>query len=274
MLRRVTQPPFIAGLLAGIIQTIKTIDNMKNIGLIILVFLTFTFCGSRHEGEQKTGLLSNLVKITDNEDKGVKEILKNYGGQCKYSIGMTISASDGNKKYFELEMSKSELIEKYSQIVEMPASNVAYLFYKNLKEEKSKYDEIHIVIIFNDGAQKTFVYPVARLETVNKKMAIVNKLIGLIKDKKFEAIKPMLNDTSFVKYDKNELINSMAKIEPTIGTIKEFLPYGFRFHEMDNGRENLHISGVIIRDQQSNEFSIDIDPNSTKEEVIIFDYKL
>lgn len=247
---------------------------MKKIGLSILVALTIASCGNRHEGEEKTSVLSNLISITDNEYKGVKEILDFYGGQCKYSIGASASTNEGSKKYFELEMSKSEEIEKYSQVVEMPASNVAYLFYKNLTEEKANYSEIHSVIIFNDGSKKTFKYPVDKLEIVNTKMTLVNKVIGLIKDKNFEAIKPMLNDTSFVRYNKNELINNITKIDPTFGTVKEFMLYGFRFNKLENGKEILHYSGAIIRDKQSNEFSIDLDPNSTNDEIIILQYKL
>ena len=83
---------------------------MKVFKLILFGLISLTACGQRHEGEKKTGLLSHMVSITDNEDKGVKEILAFYDGQCKYSIGM-----DGAKKYFELEMSQSELLEQYAK---------------------------------------------------------------------------------------------------------------------------------------------------------------
>lgn len=47
-------------------------------------------------------LVSSCASITDNEDKGVKDILGFYGGYCKYSIGIVASTSEGKKKYFEL----------------------------------------------------------------------------------------------------------------------------------------------------------------------------
>jgi hypothetical protein len=243
---------------------------MKRIGLSILVAFTITSCGNKHDGEKKPGLLSNLVSITDNEDKGVKEILAYYSGECKYSIG----AENGGKRYFELEMSKSQAIEKYAHIVEMPASNIAYLFYKNLKQEKSNYDEIHTVIILNNGDKKAFTFSPEKLEIVGKKMMLVNKVVELIKNKNFEAIKPMLNNTSLVKYDKNELVANLSKVDPTFGTVKKFLTYGFRFNKSDGGKEILHISGALIRDKQSHEFSVDLDLNSTKDEILILQYKL
>ena len=248
---------------------------MKNITLIFLTALTIISCDNKRDGEEKPTLLSNALSITDNEDKGVKEILEYYGGNCKYAIGASVSTDEGSKKYFELEMSKSDAIEKYAQIIEMPASNIAYLFYRNLKDEKSNYNEIQTVIIFNDATKKTFTYSVDKLELVKNKMLLVNKLVDLLKIKNFEAIKPMLDEKSSpLKYDKNDLIYNISKIDSMYGQIKEFLPYGFRFKKLENGKELLHISGALIRDKQSNEFSVDLDPESTKDEIFILQYKL
>ena len=247
---------------------------MKSLGLIIAITLTLASCADKHEGEQKTGLLSNLVGITDNEDKGVKEILDYYGGQCKYAIGATASTESGSKKYFELEMSKSDPFEKYAQIVEMPASNVAYLFYKNLKEEKTKYDEIHTVVIFNDGTKKTFVFDSKQLDLVVKAMPSVLKVVDILKSKNYSSLSPMLNDSTLMEYDKKGLISNIEKMDPQFGIIKEFIPYGFRTKNLDNGKKVLHISGALMRDKQSNEFSVDLNPDSPTDEIYLIQYKL
>ena len=52
----------------------KAVFVMGIIGLLI------SGCAEKKKGEQKTTLLSNFVSITDNEDKGVKEVLRFYGG--------------------------------------------------------------------------------------------------------------------------------------------------------------------------------------------------
>lgn len=208
---------------------------MKYLGLSILIAstLTITSCDNRHEGEQKPTLLSNALSITDNEDKGIKEILDFYGGYCKYAIGASASTETGKKKYFELELSKSEVIEEKAKVAQMQASNIAYLFYKNLnKEERANYDEIHTVLIFADGEKMTFEYPFKQLELVNQKMKVVNKVVGLIKVKNFEALRPILNDTALVTYDKNELITNLVKVDPQFDNITEgFRPFGFRINK-------------------------------------------
>jgi hypothetical protein len=58
----------------------------------ILTALFFTSCGTKHPGEKKTTLASHLLGISDNEDKGIKEIIGLYGGECEYGF----SKSTGN----------------------------------------------------------------------------------------------------------------------------------------------------------------------------------
>lgn len=251
---------------------------MKYLRILILFAstLTITSCGKRHEGEQKPSLLSNALSITDNEDKGVKEILDFYGGYCKYSIGASASTATGKKKYFELELSKSEFIDEKAKVAQMPASNIAYLFYKNLnKEERAIYDEIHTVLIFSDGETMTFEFPSNQLELVDQRMKVVNKIVGLIKEKNFEALRPLLNDTALVNYDKEELITNITNIDPQFGNVTEgFRPFGFRINKAKDGTDVLHISGAIIRDKQSNEFSVDLDLNGKDDNIFVLQYKL
>jgi len=260
------------------INKINIDRKMKHLGISILIAsaLAITSCGNRHEGEQKPSLLSNALSITDNEDKGVKEILSFYGGYCKYSVGASASTETGKKKYFELELSKSDAIEERADVAQMPASNIAYLFYKNLnKEERANYDEIHTVLIFADGEKMTFEYPSKQLELVDQRMKIVYKVVGLIKEKNFEALRPMLNDTELVTYDKNELITNLTNVDPQFGNVTEgFRPFGFRINIAKDGTEVLHISGAIIRDKQSNEFSVDLDLNGKDDNIFILQYKL
>jgi hypothetical protein len=249
---------------------------MKKLGLSILIAFTITACGTKHEGEEKPSLLSNALSITDNEDKGVKEILDFYAGYCKYAVGASASTNGDDKKYFELELSKSDAIEARANVAEMPASNIAYLFYKNLnKEEQNNYSEIHTVLIFADGSKMTFEFPTQQLELVKQKMILVNKVVGLIKEKKFDELEPFLNDTALVRYDKKELIAKLKSVDSDYGNVTEgFVPFGFRVGELKNGISVLHLAGAIIRDKQSNEFSVDLDINSKEDKIYILQYKL
>src|SRR5262245_43956052 len=78
---------------------------------LLLVVLFYSSCRPKHKGEKKTGLLSHLVSITNNEDKGIKEIIAFYGGQCEYGIKKTVYIDKDNETVFWLKFSKSASID-------------------------------------------------------------------------------------------------------------------------------------------------------------------
>ena len=238
-------------------------------------FLLLTSCAEKREGELKPGLFSNFVSITNNEDNGVKKILDFYGGYCKYAIGASASTDDGKKKYFELELSKSRGLEKQRATPALIASNVAYIFFSNLKEERKNYDEIHTVLIFADGKKETFEFPIQQLQLVENRMAVVNKIVALIKEKNFEALRPMLAESDLFPHDENQIIASLKAVDPQFGNVTEgFRLFGFRINKTKYGAEIVHIAGAVIRDKQSNMFSVDLNLNSKDDKAYKLDYQL
>ncbi|MEL6562557.1 MAG: hypothetical protein AAFQ94_30585 [Bacteroidota bacterium] len=243
---------------------------------LMLIALTISGC-SRKEGEQKSGLLSYLINISDNEDKGVKDVLGFYGGKCEYSIGKSVS-NGKSKKFFELRLFESEAIEQFSNNPKFAASNIAYRFYRNLNEqERGNYTHIRPVIAFADGSETEFEFSTWELEVVDKRIPFLNKVVNIIREKKFDDLLPLLNDSSIVQYDKYELIENLKKGDPQFGNVTEegFRIFGYRIDALDNkGNDFLYFSGAIIRDIQANEFSLVLDPYSEKEEIFLLQYKM
>ena len=209
--------------------------------------------------------------LSANEQNGINQVLGFYGGSCKYSSGTL----PNGKTYFNIEMSNSPALDSAVKIAELSIANIAILFYSDLKEERSKYSEIRTSIILDLGQKAEQKYPVAKLETVLSKMWVVKRIVELIRVGNFDALGELLNDKSdLITYNKNDLLTKIRNAEPSLGNIKEFIPYGFMFVKTDTKKEVLHIAGVLQRDKQNNEFSIDFDPESTKDEAIFLNYKL
>ena len=256
--------------------TNKNFNLLKLLFRLSLLFLIFfSSCKPKHQGEKKTGLLSNLVSITENEDKGIKEIIEFYGGQCEYGVQNKVYTNKDNETNFWLKFSKSASVDSLAKVAELPVSNIAYIFYKNLDKEKSSYNQIQSELIFGDGGTMKFSYTIAQLEKVKSKIQLVDEIVNLIKNKNFKDIKNyLIVDTALFKYDKDILISNLQKADPEFGNASDIIPYGFKFSKAENGQEILHISGLIKRDKQSNYFSINLDPNSLKKEVYSLDYQL
>ena len=217
----------------------------------------------------------NLLSITDNEDKGIKEVIGFYGGQCEYGVEKKVSTDKGSETKFWLKFSKSAFIDSIEKMAELPCSNIAYLFYKNLGKEKSNYTGIQSEIIFGDGESLKLDYTISQLEKVKSKIKLVDKIVALIKNKDFKSIKNYLApDTTMFKYDREMLLVNLQKAEPDFGNAKEFIPYGFKFSKTSDGKEVLHISGAIKRDKLSNYFSVNLDPDTLQDEIYTLDYQL
>lgn len=247
------------------------------IKLCFFFLIFFYSCKNRQIGEKKTGLVSHFISITENENKGIKNVLAFYGGQCEYGIQKIYSTDIGKQTNFWLKLSKSGYVDSSAKFAELPASNIAYIFFKNLEIEKKTYTQIQSELIFSDESSMKFSYTISDLEIVKSKIKIVDKIVSLIKNKEFENIKNYLNvDTSVFAYNKDLLINSIQKAESEseFGNAMEFVPYGFKFSRLNNGKEILHITGVIKREKQDHYFSVNLDPNSLQDEIYSLDYQL
>ncbi len=87
----------------------------------------------------------NKVTETENEINAVQEVLNFYNGECLKSKGF--EKNNGvDKHYYEIEISKSEFLNQSPDKLKSHSANIAYLFYSNLKNEKSNYDEIKVKI--------------------------------------------------------------------------------------------------------------------------------
>lgn len=214
--------------------------------------------------------------ISSSENKGLQAVVAHYGGSGHFFKGTTPAVANAPQKtIFEVELSNSTLANDQAHLVDFTTSNMAYLFYKELTaEEKEKYDEIHSVVILSNGEKTTTKFPVADLDAVLKKMKVLDRIVALLKEKNYESLAPMINNTDLVPYDKEELIQNLKSANKDFGDVQSFQPFGFRRKKTNEGERVLHLSGYLVRSIKNNEFSIDLSMDGEKEEVYLLQYVL
>ncbi len=258
---------------------------------IIMLAVCFASCGSADEkqdgqevknpsaplevGPAPTALSDTatmkLPNAGDLAQFAIKEITGFYGGVGTHSNGVT----KAGKKFYRVEIRNSPVLDSNVKITELNISNIAMLFYKHLAGERNNFDEIQSAITFGDGQKLVKTYPKERLELVLSKTVVIAKITESLKAKNYAALAGLLNNKSLIVYDKMILIEKIKNAEARLETVKEFIPYGFMFAMSEKKKEILHISGVLLREQgKNNEFSIDFDPSSAKEEALFLNYKL
>ncbi|WP_207532955.1 hypothetical protein [Desertivirga arenae] len=227
---------------------------------LLLIFAIFNFSGC------------GLVSTSKNETKAVQAVANFYGGFCEPTIGVSASTETGNKKFFELKVTESNALEQFKNSPEIAASNVAYLFYTHLKEEKNQYSEIRSQLVFKDADAYIASYPSADLALIESKLKLVEQLTYLLKSNMFHAISLMLSDQSFAEEEKAKLINSIAALEPQLGVLKDYTILGFKKSSY-NDFNVLDVFVVVDRAKEKTQLNVKIDLKPNEDKIHFLDYK-
>jgi hypothetical protein len=218
-----------------------------------------------------TEITSSLV--TENQRKGINDIASYYGGDCSYTIDYGISTDEGKTKKVEIKIKKSPIVEKFAKVEEMCASNAAYIFYTDLKEEKKGLDGIKVDLEFNDGNSSAYNYRSGVLDTITSNMPVLNKVIVLIEQRNYDSIISMIPDTLLMSRSKDSIIKNFSTVDSLYGEVTNFQFYGFFVRKIEN-IQTLHMAGVLVRKKQNTNFNIEIDVNSKRHNLIELNYKL
>lgn len=188
----------------------------------------------------------NTVDITETEVNAVQEVLNYYNGKCLRSKGFDLK-NGVNLKNFELEMSDSELLEHNADNLKFDSGNIAYLFYSNLNNEKSNYDEIKVKINLKNGNSQNYKYTSQELLEIENLQPQINKINELILSKNYEEL--ALQFENSVKIDKESIAALFAKIEKQYGAIKKTQFQGFDFKEINNFGQITVIKQALVLDK-------------------------
>ena len=212
------------------------------------------------------GLLTacNNVVVTKQEEKAVGVVLDFYGGICNRKKGF--HSKNGSKEtYFELEMSKSKIIEKFSSILELPASNIAYLFYSNLKEEQDNYTEVHVTIKLTKGETHKFIYNSKDLKEIEKFTPILEVVSSKIKSQDIVGLLTDFDKEIAKDIDVELFEKTCIKVDSAFGKINETYFHGFMFTEFTEYKDPIvQLVGIMKREKQDIPLSLYINRKTKK----------
>lgn len=236
-----------------------------------LLFLGILFISSCKNTPPEPSLPSNL---SQNENKGLQEIISTYGGEIHFDKGaIAATAETKAKRIFEISLSNSTKVAEQAKNANLISSNLAWLMYKSMQSDANNYDEIHSVLTIKEN-KTTIKYPISDLKIVAKKMALLDKIVALIKANKLEELKPYLNNTDLIEYPKDEILAELNFRSKVNGPVKGFTPAGFKRNKSADGKSILQISGMLNRERLDHPISVAADMQSEKEEVLFLQFML
>jgi len=117
------------------------------------------------------------VSCSSNNKEGVKEITDFYGGICTVGYGKMYK---NMKKvdFIKINLRNSEYLEYFKSDLSLPASNIATILFRNLKD-KNKYSEVRVELKLKDTVYKERIFSSEIIKILNKKI-IYDKLFAMI----------------------------------------------------------------------------------------------
>jgi len=245
--------------------------NMKKIIYFLVLSFLLTACVEKKEGKSQKSILSNIIDVSKTEYKGVDEVLFYYGGVCNRRIGVSVNKTE-KKTYFELEMMKSIVLEELADMIEMPSSNIAYIFYHNLNnEEKNKYSFIRVTVDFKDGSKTSNDFPVEKLAQLENNIDKLFYISKLISKSDYTTLFEKLDTDASKEWTISKLESFCGQKDIQFGQVDSIHFHGFHFIQKNRLREKevLLLSGLQFREKQNTPFSIIIDPSKPVTEKIL-----
>ncbi|RZJ58133.1 MAG: hypothetical protein EOO55_01635 [Hymenobacter sp.] len=178
-------------------------------------------------------LLAGLGSVTgctlsDNEQLGLDEVQKRYGGKVSFKIGTVAStnATHVQGKVLELDVVGANFT-KYGDNLGLPASTSALLLYHHMsKVERADYDGLQVVLQNGTSGRKfNFRMPVlARAEQAESQLRI---LLDNWRQHNYQAVANCWTQAALRGPSRAGLVAEVIRQGEKIGPIASFTPEGY-----------------------------------------------
>ena len=213
----------------------------------------------------------NKIEVSKTEVEAVDKVLQFYGGKVNRSIGFKI-ANGKKANYFELQVSKSDLLNNDIKYLTEQAGNIAYIFYTNLKDEKSNYNEIRVKIDLDNGTSQEYNFSTTELKEIEELYPEIEKTNNFIKDADY---KSLIRDADYkslatqngeigVGITENKLKNIFDQRTSEFGNIKQIQNQGFSFHKSEYRGDFINVKEVILFDKNAEDMILSYDRKTKK----------
>ena len=176
--------------------------------------------------------------ISDNEQAGLDEIQKLYGGQVSFKIGTVASTkpTDVQGKVLEIDVKDADLT-KYGDNLGLPASKSALLMYRRMSAaERTDYDGLQVVLQ-NGTSGRKFNFRMPALVRAERADNQLKTLLDAWRQRQYQTVANCWNQAALTSSDRTGLVDAVVRQGEKIGPIANFTPEGyFGFSTPVNGK--------------------------------------
>ncbi|MGL3001501.1 hypothetical protein [Flavobacterium sp. RSSB_23] len=195
--------------------------------IIIFIFVTFFVSCDKSNNNQ---LQATAVKKILDFYKGEYLLTKNTESNC-----------------YEIELSKSELLNYDVNSIDYHAGNIAYIFHKNLQVKDC--DCIKVKINLNNGNSFDFNYSFNELVEVESYIPNFEEVANLIMTKDYEKLFYQF-DKSFGA-DRQSIEKIFSNVENKLGKLNHIYSTGFKNFKTEECGKVIEFKAVLVYDKMA-----------------------
>lgn len=166
--------------------------------------------------------------ISDNEQLGLDEIEKLYGGKVSFKIGTVASTKpdDVQGKVLEIDVKDADLTT-YGDNFGLPASKSALLMYRHMSAAgKADYDGLQVVLQ-NGAISRKFNFRMPALARAAQADGQLRKLLDAWRQHQYQTVANCWNQAALRGPSRDGLVETVARQGEKIGPIASFTPEGY-----------------------------------------------
>lgn len=175
-------------------------------------------------------LLSGCSTVT--EEAGLKAIADFYGGSVFLKKGANISttATEPQGSYLEVALTRTG-ISTYYRDLQIPASNCAFLVYKNLRPRQRTDYGYFKVIIQDSTTSHTYTFSPADLELATQSIKNLNDLMFNLQGEDFSAVVGKLDPAATGTMSGDSVAANLQRISQKLAPFSGYQVQGFEIEK-------------------------------------------
>ncbi|MCB0518788.1 MAG: hypothetical protein H6577_19195 [Lewinellaceae bacterium] len=228
---------------------------MSKLHFLLLILPIYISCNHSEGGQPPPPASSSEAKVDP-----LKDVSALYSGLVTF---------DENKS--EISVSSSPKLEQMADMISLPASHIAWLFYKNLKE--CPYDSIRVALHLTNGSNPVFSFPKGQLKIVNERIKVYDEVGELFKNGDYNRLYKMFAPDVAAQMTQHDLGTFCNEVFESNGKPVGYTFQGFTFFNLSGkNKELIHMAGMLHRVKQDTPLSLYVDPENGQLYSIKFDY--
>jgi hypothetical protein len=222
------------------------------------------------------GLLAGCSSSTEHAERidhtRPDEVTAFFGENITYSKGQHTAANEPKSTYLEVTIHDDKLAQQYTDL-SLPASNCAYLSYKNLPAaERRQYDYLKITMQ-GAGTAPSYTFPSSELALATQAATNLDMLMTRFKDRDYPAVINTFSPSALTPEMRAQSLSLLTAMEQQNGPVQQYYLEGYEPAQAQLAGKELplvHLFVTLSHPKKASRLLVAINPGLPPKEQFLY----